>query len=267
MLNHYRTYLSSRSLSPKTIKRYTGTIGLFQRMLTPLPLHQATAVDVEEFLRRSANPKTRHAYRGDLKLFYDWAVRRCGFPSNPCDDVHPIRVPKPLPRPISLDHIGPLLHVGPLRTRRCVALGLLAGLRNHEMAGLDAADISLHQRLLVVRDGKGRKDRIVPLHPGLVRVLDGIGVRGPVIVGRHGGPVRPDTVGDIVRRHFEHLGVTATPHQLRHTFGTEMARAAAGNLVVVARTMGHASTSTTMGYVGWAPEAAPIIDVMYGDAA
>ena len=103
--------------------------------------------------------------------------------------------------------------------------------------------------------------------PALVRVLDGIGQRGPVIVGRHGGPVRPDTVGDIIRRHLHHLDVHATPHQLRHTFGTEMARAAAGNLVVVARTMGHASMSTTMGYVGWSPEAAPIIDGMYGDAA
>ena len=267
MLTDYHTYLSTRSLSPKTIKRYCGTVALFARMITPLPLDRADVLDVEEFLRRSSNPKTRHAYRSDLKLFYGWAVRRCGFPTNPVDDVDRIRVPKPLPRPISLDAVAPLLHIGPLRTRRAVALGLCAGLRNHEIAGLDGADVSLHQRLLVVRDGKGRKDRVVPLHPALVRVLDGIAQRGPVIVGRHGGPVRPDTVGDIIRRHLHHLDVHATPHQLRHTFGTEMARAAAGNLVVVARTMGHASMSTTMGYVGWSPEAAPIIDGMYGDAA
>ena len=267
MLNAYLNYLATRALSPKTIERYCGTVVLFQRMIAPLPLEQATAFDVEEFLRASLNPKTRHAYRSDLKLFYRWAVRRCGYPVNPVDDVDPIRVPKSLPRPISLDAVGPLLHVGALRTRRCCALGFLAGLRNHETASLDASDICMHQRLLVVRDGKGRKDRVVPLHPTLYGLLDGIGGRGPVIVGRHGGPVKPDTVGDIIRRHFQLLGVCATPHQLRHTFGTEMARAAGGNLVVVARTMGHASTTTTMGYVGWNPDAAPIIDAMYREAA
>ena len=127
--------------------------------------------------------------------------------------------------------------------------------------------MSLHHRELVVRDGKGGKDRVVPVHPLLARLLDGIGHRGPVIVGRHGGPVRPDTVGDIIRRHFRAHGIVATPHQLRHTFGTEMTRAAGGNLLVVARTMGHASTNTTMGYVGWNPETRPIVDGMYGDVA
>jgi integrase len=267
MLTAYADQLDARSMSRKTIERYTGTVRSFARFLDPTPLDQATALDVEEWLRIFRNPKTRHAYRSDLKLFYAWAIRRHGFTSNPVDDVDPVRVPKALPRPLGDEEIPVVLHYGPLRTRRAVALGMLAGLRNAEIAALDAADVSLHHRLLAVRDGKGRKDRIVPVHPTLARLLDGIGGRGPVIVGRHGGPVQPDTVGDIIRRHFHQLDVHATPHQLRHTFGTEMARAAGGNLVVVAKVMGHASTNTTMGYVGWNGEAGPIIAAMFSDVA
>jgi integrase len=120
----------------------------------------------------------------------------------------------------------------------------------------------------VVRGGKGGKDRVVPIHAALARLLHGIPARGPVIVGHHGHRVTPDTVGDIIRRHFAALGIDGTPHQLRHVFGTEAARAAAGDLVTVAALMGHASTSTTMGYNGWTGKGRPVIDSMYGgDAA
>lgn len=267
MLEHYRRYLEACGRARPTVERYVGTVGLFAVFVAPLELAAVTAVDVEEFLSTRRNLKTRHAYRSDLAMFYRWAQRRCGWTHNPLDDVDPIRVPKTLPRPLPDGAVGRLLAVGPLRTRRAVGLGVFAGLRNAETAALDAVDVSLHHGELVVRDGKGAKDRVVPIHPMLAELLDGIAPRGPVVVGRHGGPVTPDTVGDIVRRHFRACGIVATPHQLRHTFGTEMARAAGGNLVVVARTMGHANIATTMGYTGWQPEARPIIAAMFGDAA
>lgn len=267
MLVAYTRYLQARSLSAKTVKRYVGTVDLFVRFLDPAGVEAATALDVEEWLRARPNPKTRHAYRSDLKLFYAWGMRRWGFAASPIDDVDRIRVPRSLPRPICPADALRAVHYGELRTRRAVGLGVFAGLRNAEIAALDCVDVSLHHRELVVRGGKGGRDRVVPVHPLLARLLDGIGRRGPVIVGRHGGPVRPDTVGDIIRRHFRGLDITATPHQLRHTFGTEMARAADGNLIVVAKTMGHASMNTTMGYVGWSGEARPIVDGMFADGA
>jgi len=267
MLKRYERYMDGRGLSARTIERYLGTVHGFAAFLDPLELVAAGPLDVEEWLTGFRNPKTRHAYRSDLNMFYRWAIRREGFALNPLDDVDPVRVPRTVPRPLPDDAIAVVLGVGELRTRRAVGLGMLAGLRNAEIAALDAADVSLAHRELVVRDGKGGKDRVVPIHPRLARLLDGIGVRGPVIVGRHGGPVMPDTVGDIVRRHFRALGIVATPHQLRHSFGTEMTRAAGGNLVVVAKTMGHANIATTMGYAGWNPEARPIIDGMWGGAA
>ena len=46
------------------------------------------------------------------------------------------------------------------------------------------------------------------------------------------------------------VGLDATFHQLRHTFGTEAMGALGGNVKAVADLMGHESVETTMGYVG-----------------
>lgn len=95
--------------------------------------------------------------------------------------------------------------------------------------------------VLVVRGGKGSKDRAVPVHPTLARLL----------AARPAGPIvscNADTLGGKVSRHLRECGVDATIHQLRHTFGTEAARASNGNLLVVADLMGHENLTTTMGY-------------------
>jgi len=266
MLEAYARYLTARSMSRKTIARYVGTAQRFADFVDG-ELERATTLDVEEFLLVQTNPKTRHAYRSDLHLFYRWAIRRCGFSVNPVDDTDPVRVGRPLPRPLSVDDVRAALSCGERRTRRCVGLGVFAGLRIGEIARLDGADVSLYHRELVVRGGKGDKDRVVPVHAELALLLDGIAARGPVIVGHHGGRVTADTVGDIIRRHFAALGIIGTPHQLRHVFGTEAARSAAGDLVTVAALMGHASMSTTMGYNGWTGKGRPVIDGMFGGAA
>lgn len=162
------------------------------------------------------------------------------------------------------------LMFGPLRTRRAVALGLFAGLRCAEIAALDGSDVWTHQApaVLVVRNGKGGKDRVVPLHPVLVELLDGVPAAGPLFPGLGGrAHVAPDTISALIRRHFARCGISATPHQLRHTFGTELARQANGNLVAVAAAMGHGSTNTTMQYVGWGGESAAIIAQMFREAA
>ena len=50
--------------------------------------------------------------------------------------------------------------------------------------------------------------------------------------------------------HMRTVGLDATFHQLRHTFGSEAAGVLNGNIVAVRDLMGHASIETTMGYVG-----------------
>lgn len=240
----FAAYQAGLAMSPATIRRRDVTLRAFARHLHPAPLTSATAELVEEFIHRHRAPATRRAYRADLNAFYRWAVRRRLVDTNPVADTDPIRVPRTLPRPVDAAQVRHLIASAPdWDTTIGIALAAYAGLRLAEIGNLDRADISLHTdpAMLVVRRGKGAKDRAVPIHHELVPMLAHLAA-GPVI------SVKARTLGAKVARHNRAQGVDATIHQLRHTFGTEAARAANGNLLIVGELMGHTSIETTRGY-------------------
>lgn len=263
VIDKFEAYQTMRGQSPLTVKRRRNALQSFARFIAPATLGEATLADIEEWLATKAAARTRHAYRSDLRVFYDWAVKRGLLEANPAVLVDPIKVPKTLPRPIGPEVVAALT-VGTVRAQRAVALGLFAGLRCAEIAALDAEDIDRHAGVLVVRDGKGGKDRVLPLHPRLAVLLRGAPRSGPIFA-RYGRPVSSAAISRLIARQFERCGIDATPHQLRHTFGTELARRAHGNLVAMATLMGHGSTETTKGYVGWAVDMADVVATMFSE--
>ena len=116
--------------------------------------------------------------------------------------------------------------------------------------------------LLVVRNGKGGKDRQVPLHPALASALTSRRVQGALV------PWSPDALGRRARAHLHACGYDASIHALRHSFGTELARVLKGNVVAVGRAMGHEKADTSLQYIGWnGGDWGPMFGEMYGPAA
>ena len=68
--------------------------------------------------------------------------------------------------------------------------------------------------------------------------------------GQVGAPVRPRTIGDLLAAASRRAGLAAavTPHQLRHSFGSNAADAGCG-VDVIADLLGHASVSSSQVYV------------------
>lgn len=98
--------------------------------------------------------------------------------------------------------------------------------------------------VIVVRDGKGRKDRVVPVHPDLAAEL-----RTWVLPdGARYIDITAGRLGRIVAAHLRAHGIEATLHCGRHSFGTEAARVI-GDVMKVAQLMGHENPATTMGYI------------------
>lgn len=259
MLDQFGRYQAMRGFSKATIRRRRNTLCQFEAFIAPKTWDAALLVDCEEFLSTKAAVRTRHAYRSDLRVFYGWAVTRDLLAANPAAQVDPIKVPHSLPRPIGGEVHAAML-TGTLRQRRMVGLGLYGGLRCAEIAALDCSDIG--HGVIVVRDGKGGKDRIVPLHPTLAAMLDGIPSSGRLFT-HCGRPVSSAAVSRTIARLFARCDIRATPHQLRHSFGTELARRARGDLVSIGRVMGHSSAETTKGYVGWSAELSDVIAGMF----
>jgi integrase/recombinase XerC len=248
----FEEYQRYRGLSTRTIRRRSYSLGAFKQFLHPLPPQQATPELIEEWLSTFPVATTRYAYRADLGAFYKWAVKRRVIVDNPMIDVDPIKVPKGLPHPIDPALIPDLVRYAPDReTELAVALAAYAGLRCFEVANLRRDDISLHAAppVLIVRNGKGGKDRVVPIHPALAVVLRGLPA-GKVC------PHEVDTIGRKVARYLRDAGLDATMHHLRHTFGTEAGRASNGNVLVVRELLGHESPETSLRYTALSPKLA-----------
>lgn len=240
----FADYQTGRGFSPATVRRRAVTVRAFARFVHPGTLGDATSALVEEFVHSYRTPSTRRAYLADLRAFYGWAYRRGLVHADPTKRVDSIRVPRGLPRPVPADLVALLIAAAPDDdVAYGVALAAYAGLRLAEIASLDRGDLALCSvpPVLIVRHGKGGKDRVVPVHPVLARMLARVR-SGPII------SVRAASLGVKIAKHLRAQGVNATAHQLRHTFGTEAARASNGNLLVVADMMGHASLSTTATY-------------------
>lgn len=247
LIGAYLSYLALRGMSPATIKRRRSSLNAFARYCHPLCVTDADRDHIEGWLHLFAEPRTRKAYRSDLSDFYQWALRRQQVTTNPVAFTDGIRVPKSLPRPVPPHAVPAIIAAapdGPLRLG--LMLAAYAGLRRAEICALTGHDVQHYpEPLIVVRQGKGSKDRLVPMHPVLrVELADAKG--GGRLVGWS-----PDHLGTVAADHMRHLGYDCTLHQLRASFATELARVLDGNVVAVGRVLGHESPATTMGYVGW----------------
>lgn len=153
----------------------------------------------------------------------------------------------------------------PLGRRDYVLLLFLArtGARVSEAIGVDAADLRMDRPPHVLLRGKGRKERLIPLAPDLVRALESLckerGVGNddhkPVFVGVRGGRLTRFGATHVVRRAVRRAATHApdlarervSPHLLRHSLAMQLLKAGT-DLVTIQAWLGHANVSTTHRY-------------------
>jgi site-specific recombinase XerD len=143
------------------------------------------------------------------------------------------------------------------RDRLLLALFAYAGLRRSELLGVDIEDVDLAQRLLRVRNAKGGRARVVPIHPALAPLFVGylasrdMPVAGPLFVGVHGRRLSQTMLAQTFTHYARAAGVSerkrVTPHTLRHVFASELLRAGA-NLRQIQELLGHKHLDSTQRY-------------------
>ena len=143
-----------------------------------------------------------------------------------------------------------------VRDAALLGLGVLAGLRRAELAGLQVEDYK--EGVLWVR-GKRNKERTVPVAAGVIDALaDWLHLRGEWLgplftVILKSGAIQQAGISEaaiykIFQKRAGQAGVKAfSPHDLRRTFAGDLLDAGA-DIATVQKLMGHASVSTTAGY-------------------
>lgn len=263
LISLFCAYMAGRAFSIHTIRRRMSSLSSFSNFIAPMGLADVESDHVEGWVATLRAPRTKHAYRSDLSAFYAWATKRKVIAANPVVDTDPIRVPKGLPHPVPPTAVpGVIAAANDPTLRLALMLAAYAGLRRAEICALTTDDFQLVPApMLVVRNGKGGKDRQVPLHPALAVALARRRVQGEMV------PWSPDALGRRARQHLHACGYDASIHALRHSFGTELARVLKGNVVAVGKAMGHEKADTSLQYIGWSGgDWAPLFGEMYGAA-
>jgi integrase/recombinase XerD len=202
-----------------------------------------------------------------LRMLFAWAVRSGRLASNPAAELELPRQPMHLPRAVLsrrevervLDATRTDTPTG-LRDRAILETLYSTGLRRMELITLDVSDLQQERQLLFVREGKGRKDRVVPIgrralrwveryleevRPRFTRLRDA----GALFLTDRGARIRASRLTDRLHRYIRDSGVAkpGAVHIFRHTMATLMHDGGA-DIRDLQEILGHARLETTQRY-------------------
>jgi site-specific recombinase XerD len=127
---------------------------------------------------RGLQPASANRQIHALRTFWKWMLREALTTRNPAADVFLLKAPRKLPNYLSIAEQEKVLATLATRTdlvgRRdhaLVATALLTGLRCSELSNLELAHLNLDGGVLRVVEGKGQKDRELPVIPRLEAIL------------------------------------------------------------------------------------------------
>ena len=211
--------------------------------------------------------RSQHVRTTPLKALFKWLARGNHILYNPASDLELPRMERRLPRHIlSIGEVEAVLSVPDLATpigirdRALLETLYSTGIRRMELINLHQGDIDAERGTMMVRQGKGKKDRMIP-----------IGTRALAWVGKYRHDVRPDlacgaddgtlfltTLGEafapnrmtqMVRNYVDaaDTGKSGSCHLFRHTMATLMLEGGA-DIRFIQAMLGHAELSTTQIY-------------------
>jgi site-specific recombinase XerD len=256
--------LQLRGMSAETQKAYMGAVKLLAEHYNKSP-DQITEAELRAYLLYLRNEKgvsnsTFTVYLCGIKFLYEHTLKR----ELPTLEVARGVKEKKLPVVLSKAEVRQIIGcVRRQRYRVCLSTIYACGLRVGEGVSLQVQDIDSERMRLCVRQGKGRKDRHVPLPE---RTLDMLRTywrthRHPAWlfpIAYRKGPVLPTAkrcmstagVSKVFRMARQESGIKkpATPHTLRHSYATHLLEAGVP-LRVIQVYLGHASIETTAIYL------------------
>jgi len=209
----------------------------------------------------------QHLHLKELRAFFSWLVRQNHLPFSPAAELELPKQPKTLPKAIlSAEEVETVMAqpdtTTPLgmRDRAILETFYSTGIRRAELCNLRIDDVQVDRQCLFVSQGKGKKDRYVPIG---MRALLWIaryaeGARDKLLMDQKestlfltadGQPIHPDTLTEYARRYIRAAGIDkpGACHIFRHTMATLMHDAGA-DLSLIQLILGHEKTETTQIY-------------------
>jgi site-specific recombinase XerD len=269
----YRQYrIAFDGLSKNTLRSEFYVIKQFFEVLEIQHLNEVSKSNIELYILQMQSKRswTKNTVRNNLQAldnFFRFCFEKGFISENPAKDIRKPKLSKQLPKALSEEDAMKLLEwtyvadfryeFNRIRARAILATFLFTGIRKSELVMLKNSDIQFSDKTLRVENGKGGKDRIIPLNERLIQILleykefrEKLGKKSLYFFTtlREDKRISPTTIKRLFEKIKASLGIRIYPHMLRHTFGTLMAQGEC-SIYALSKMMGHADIKTTMIYL------------------
>ncbi len=267
--------------TPMTINRQRYAIKLLLDYLKlqflPITTVSVTKESLERFIVYGINIRkwkkiTQWTMHQKLSSFFNWCVKKDYLSSNPMLDIPKPKVVSQPPKALNEQEILFVLrevsaikskyHFINLRNKAIVATFLFTGLRKSELLNLRYEDVDLNNGFIFVKNGKGGKDREVPIEPStlmpvLEEYVDYRNMLGRAYTyfftgswagSKENNRLSVSNLDKLFRYLSEKCKKRIHAHKLRHSFAT-MLLDRTGDIYTLKELMGHSNISTTCIYL------------------
>lgn len=264
--------LLERGLAQNTISAYDVDITHLLTFLNSrgIPLNETSTDNLHEFLRELSDlelaPRSMARILSGIKAFYRFLRMEHYMELDPTELLEAPRIERNLPDVLTVEEIDAMVRAIPVgkdeSTRNHAIIETLygSGLRVSELADLRLSLLNLEEGLAIV-EGKGSKQRMVPLSPVSVSLIQlylpqrmQLNIKPDssdiLFLNRRGGKMSRVMVFYIIRDLAKAAGISkkVSPHTLRHSFATHLLEGGA-NLRAIQELLGHESIATTEIYL------------------
>ena len=279
LIQDFQSHLAKSDLSPNTIRCYTLDLTAFSEWFTRETGEQAdiqsiTPLDISDWrekMLKDKKPATINRRLVSVSKFCQWGVKEGLIPDNPSENIKGVEEVELSPKSLTRKDQLALMRAVRKHARRMhlkrdetiLTVLLHTGLRVGEVADLKVGDVvmSNERNVITIRQGKGRKARVVPLNPTAVKALkdyfnsldDSFTVSETpeskaVFFGQKGLPLTTRGIHGLVSKYAYYAKLeNVHPHSLRHTCAKNLINAGVP-IDRVAKVMGHANLNTTTRY-------------------
>jgi integrase/recombinase XerD len=280
LVGEFCEWMGAHGYSPRTIANRRGQLATLVAWLSergvirPVEVTRPMLESYQRYLYHYRKPngdplsfRSQSQRLLPVRAFFRWAARSNHVLYNPASEIELPKVERRLPKPAltaaETEQVLATCDLGEplgLRDRAMLEVLYSTGIRRSELANLAIFDLDVERSTLLVRQGKGRKDRFVPIgeravtwamayltnvRPNLATQLSGTSLFLTV----DGTSFCPDRLSQIARGYVDASGVpkSGACHLFRHTCATLMLEGGA-DIRYIQAMLGHAELSTTQIY-------------------
>ena len=249
----FKRYLLSKRYSPNTINTYSEALKSFLTFCNTKAIKEITNEDVISYnndyiLKNNLSSSYQNQIVNAIKLYFK-IVKETAIK---IDKIHRPKREKTLPNVLSKEEIKAILEVlKNLKHKAMLSMIYSCGLRRSELLNLKPNDIDSKRNVVIIRQSKGKKDRITPLSPKILELLrDYYKEYSPKIYLFEGQEKNTQysarSLEEVLKKSIKLASINkpVTLHWLRHSYATHLLESGT-DLRYIQELLGHNSSKTT----------------------